>query len=337
MKMFQKAVKTKSKLRLSIAGPSGSGKTYTALAIAKGIGKTALIDTESGSASKYADTFDFDVLELTPPFHPDKFIRAIAEASAAGYDVVIVDSLSHAWSGSGGLLEIVDDTAKRMKSSNSFAAWKDATPIQNRLVEAVVRSGIHIIATLRSKTEYILEQQTSSNGRTINVPRKIGMAPVQRDGFEYEFDVVAELDHDHNFVVTKTRCAAIDNLVVNKAGDNVSTILLNWLNSGEAVASPAPAEPSQPAPANPAGIPTEATDFLEYVNGKVDVKYSNIFHLLNAIKQTAPKFTWDALKTGQAAAEKAFNIAVEHAANKKAESLTGTLFPIDDRQDAAQL
>jgi hypothetical protein len=101
--------------------------------------------------------------------------------------------------------------------------------------------------------------------------------------------------------------------------------------------SPAPAELSQPAPANPAGIPTEATDFLEYVNGKVDVKYSNIFHLLNAIKQTAPKFTWDALKTGQAAAEKAFNIAVEHAANKKAESLTGTLFPIDDRQDAAQL
>lgn len=330
--MFQKAVKTKSKLRLSIAGPSGSGKTYTALAIAKGIGKTALIDTESGSASKYADTFDFDVLELTPPFHPDKFIRAIAEASAAGYDVVIVDSLSHAWSGSGGLLEIVDDTAKRMKSSNSFAAWKDATPIQNRLIEAVVRSGIHIIATMRSKTEYILE---NVNGK--NIPRKVGMAPVQRDGFEYEFDVVAELDYDHNFVVTKTRCAAIDNLVVNKAGDNVSTILLNWLNSGEAVASPAPAEPSQPAPAKPAGIPTEAADFLEYVNGKVDVKYSNIFHLLNAIKQTAPKFNWDALKTGQAAAEKAFNIAVEHAANKKAESLTGTLFPIDDRQDAAQL
>lgn len=94
---------------------------------------------------------------------------------------------------------------------------------------------------------------------------------------------------------------------------------------------------TQQQTAKPDGIPTEPEAFLEYVNGKVEIKYSNIFNLMNAIKQTAPKFTWDALKTGQAAAEKALNIAVEHAANKKAESLTDTLFPVDDRQDAAQL
>ena len=96
-------------------------------------------------------------------------------------------------------------------------------------------------------------------------------------------------------------------------------------------------EPPATSPAKPAGIPTEPEAFLEYVNGRVEIKYSNIFHLMNAIKQAAPKFTWDALKSGQAAAEKAFNIAVEHAANKKAETMTDTLFPIDDRPDAAQL
>ena len=130
--MFKQAVKHESKLRLAIAGPSGSGKTYTALAMAAALGgPVAVVDTEHGSASKYADLFAFDVLEMEAPFHPDRFIQAIREAAAAGYKTIILDSLSHAWNGQGGLLELVEDAQKRMKNANSFAAWRDVTPIQN--------------------------------------------------------------------------------------------------------------------------------------------------------------------------------------------------------------
>lgn len=101
-------------------------------------GSIAVIDTEHGSASKYADLFDFDVAEMHAPYHPDKYLRAIKEAGDAGYKVIILDSMSHAWNGEGGLLELADEAAKAMKTQNSFAAWKSITPIQNRLVEGVV-------------------------------------------------------------------------------------------------------------------------------------------------------------------------------------------------------
>src|SRR5574343_276063 len=193
MGLFHTAVKAESKLRLAISGPSGSGKTYTSLAIASALanGKSiALIDTEHGSASKYADTFRFDVAEMHPPFHPEKFMQAIAEAQNAGYAVVIIDSISHAWAGSGGVLDIVDEAAKRSKSGNSYMAWNEGTPIQNHLIDAIVQSGIHVIATMRSKTDYILVD--NGNGR--QAPKKVGMAPVQRDQFGYEFDVVLYMD-----------------------------------------------------------------------------------------------------------------------------------------------
>lgn len=237
--MFQKAVKSQSKLRMSITGPSGSGKTYTSLAIATALGRVAMVDTENRSASKYADEFDFDVLEMDAPFHPDRFIEAIDTASKAGYDVVVIDSLSHAWNGAGGLLEIVDQIGKRMKTSNTFAAWKDATPIQNRLVEAIVRAKIHIIAAMRSKQEYVIEQ-VEKDGRTISVPRKVGTAPVQRDSFEYEFDIVGDMDMEHNLVIQKTRCKALDNGVFSKPGADIAGILTTWLSDG--------AEPTETPP-----------------------------------------------------------------------------------------
>ena len=230
--MFQKAVKSQAKLRMALTGPSGSGKTYTALRVGSALcngGRLALVDTENASASKYADEFEFDVLELDAPFHPDRFIEAIKGAESAGYDVLILDSLSHAWNGAGGLLEIVDQTAKRMKTSNTFAAWKDATPIQNRFVESIVRSKIHIIATMRSKQEYVIEQV---NGKSI--PRKVGMAPIQRDAFEYEFDVVGDLDLEHNLIISKTRCRALDNAVIKHPGADLAQTLAEWLTDGAA-------------------------------------------------------------------------------------------------------
>ncbi len=238
---FKKAVKSEAKLRLAVTGPSGSGKTYTALAIATHLADgagVAMVDTEHGSASKYADIFTFDVLEMTPPFHPDNFVRAIAEAAQAGYAVIILDSLTHAWSGTGGMLDIVDEIAKRKSGGNTFAAWKDATPIQNRLVDGIVGAPIHVIATMRSKQDFA--QEKDDRGKT--VVRKVGMAPQQRDGFEYEFDVVLDMNQDNEAIVSKTRCPALTSRVFTKPGADVAGILADWLHG----------VPTQNAP-NPSG------------------------------------------------------------------------------------
>lgn len=274
MSLFKKAIKAESKLRMSIAGPSGSGKTYTGLSIATALSPDkpiALVDTEHGSASKYADLFAFDVAEMHPPFHPDKFIQAIAEAANAGYGVVILDSISHAWSGTGGVLDIVDEAAKRSRSGNTYMAWKEGTPIQNRLIDAIVQSGIHIIATMRSKTEYIL----TDNGNGRQAPKKVGMAPVQRDQFEYEFDVVMEMDIDNNGIITKTRCPALTGRVFAKPGENVANILREWLQ-GETVAPQAtkPAQHRNGAQAKaPAPEKEDAPDPVGIVPGLEEGEY----------------------------------------------------------------
>src|SRR5262249_29638566 len=143
----------------------------------------ALIDTEHGSASKYADQFPFDVLELTH-FDPRRYINAIHEAEQDGYAVLIIDSLSHAWNGTGGALELVETVAKRNQRNNTFNAWAEVTPLQNKLIDTILGSPLHIIATLRTKTEYVIEQV---NGKS--VPRKVGMAPIQRADVDYEFDI----------------------------------------------------------------------------------------------------------------------------------------------------
>lgn len=239
MSMFKKAVKAESKLRLVVAGPSGSGKTYTGLAIASALADgapIAVVDTEHGSASKYADLFNFDVAEMHPPFHPDKFVQAIQDAAAAGYAVIILDSLTHAWSGTGGMLDLIDEIAKRKTGGNSFAAWKDGTPIQNRLIDAIVSAPIHVIATIRSKQDYV--QDKDDRGKT--VVRKVGMAAQQREGFEYEFDVAFDMDIDNNAIVSKTRCPALTGRVFSKPGRDVASILAEWLR-GE----PAPQPPTR--------------------------------------------------------------------------------------------
>lgn len=229
---FKRASKSQSRLRLGLVGVSGSGKTFSALAIASALaahydGRVALIDTEHGSASKYADRFNFDVLELAD-FNPKNYIDAIKAASDY-YDVLIVDSLSHAWSGSGGVLEMVDNAAKRSQSNNSFTAWRDVTPLHNQLVEAIVGAPIHLIATMRSKTEYVLEKD--DRGKT--TPRKVGMAPVQRDGLEYEFDLVGDMDTNNTLIVSKSRIPALSGKVIAKPGAELGDTLFSWLTDGK--------------------------------------------------------------------------------------------------------
>lgn len=229
MALFKKATKQQLKLRLALLGPTGSGKTFTALRIARGLGsKIACIDTERRSASKYSGEFEFDVLELES-FGADKYIEAIKAAEAEGYEVLIIDSLSHAWMGKDGSLETVDKIAKRSQSGNSFTAWRDVTPLHNQLVDTILSARLHIIVTMRVKMEYVLEED--SRGK--KTPKKIGLQPQQRDGVEYEFDVIADIDQEHNFIVSKTRCRALDGLVVKNAGEDVADKLKTWLSEGE--------------------------------------------------------------------------------------------------------
>lgn len=227
MSKFKKATKFESKLRMAINGPSGSGKTFTSLTIASVLadydGRIALVDTEHGSASKYASEFNFDVLELEPPFHPDRFIEAINDAQKEGYAVLVIDSLSHAWMGSGGLLEVVDQIGKKYKG-NSYAAWGEGTPIQNRLIDTIIRCNMHLIVTMRSKEDYVLVER---NGK--QVPQKIGMSPVQRNDMSYEYDVVMDMDIDNTGIISKTRCSALTGKIFTKPGNEVATILSEWL------------------------------------------------------------------------------------------------------------
>ena len=259
---FTRATKLAAKLRLALAAPSGAGKTYTALQLATHLGgPIAVIDTERGSASKYADLFTFDVIELDS-FHPQRYIDAIHEAEAGGYGVLIIDSLSHAWAGKEGALELVDAAAKRLATryrsgrEDSFAAWQEVTPLHNALVDAMVQSRVHLIATLRTKTEYVVE---TKDGRT--KPRKIGLAPIQREGLEYEYDVAADLDHEHTLIVHKSRCPALAGKVFPHPGKEVAELLLAWL---QGPASPtAPASPGVLQSAAPTPVPPPSpTSFL---------------------------------------------------------------------------
>jgi hypothetical protein len=229
MSTFKKATKATARLRLALVGPPGAGKTYTALTLAKHLGqRVALIDTERGSASKYADLFDFDALELES-HSPAAYVTAIHAAEAAGYDVLVIDSLSHAWNGRGGALEMVDAIAARSKSGNSFTAWREVTPHHNALLDAILGAKCHVIATLRSKVEYAVDRDERTGKLA---PRKIGLAPVQRDGLEYEFDVVGELDQENTLAVTKTRCPALSGKALRKPGKDLADVLSQWLGAG---------------------------------------------------------------------------------------------------------
>jgi len=226
---FTKATKEQSRLRMVIDGPSGAGKTYTSLAIGCRLdGRVALIDTEEGSAAKYSDEFDFDTLSL-PDHAPATYIAAMKAAEQAGYDVLIIDSASHEWMGRKGILEMHEAATQRMGGSkNSFAAWRDVTPEHNKFIGAILGSKCHVIATLRSKTEY----QMSEGGKKLE---KLGAQPIQREGFEYEFDIVGSLTLQHDLMITKTRCAEIDGLIERKPGADLAATLKRWLGTGDPV------------------------------------------------------------------------------------------------------
>lgn len=221
---FQKAARKQAKLRLGVAGPSGSGKTYGALLIAAGLGgRIAVIDTERGSASLYSDLVEFDTLELTPPFSPERFIEALGAAAEAGYDVCVIDSITHEWDGSGGCLEINETIAHAKFRGNTWAAWNETTPRHRGFIDAILQSPMHVVATMRSKTETV-------QGEDKKV-KKLGMKNVQRDGTEYEFSAVLDIEHEHHYALAakdRTRLFGEPHVISRATGERIKA----WLDSG---------------------------------------------------------------------------------------------------------
>lgn len=246
---FSRAVRKKAKLRLALSGPSGSGKTLSALLLAKGMGgQLAVVDTERDSASLYAEPIvrpdgrvidppEFDTLSLSSPYTPERYIQAIRTAEKAGYDTLIIDSITHEWSGVGGCLELVDEIAKARYRGNTWSAWSDVTPRHRALLDAILQSSLHIIVTLRSKTE--TAQQEGQNGKKSVV--KLGMKAEQRDGFEYEMTVVLDLSHDgHYATATKDRTGLFMGRDPEVISEHTGLKLMEWLESGVIPEDPAP-------------------------------------------------------------------------------------------------
>lgn len=226
---LRKAERKQARLRLALTGVSGSGKTMGAINIARGLGgRFAIIDTERKSADLYSHLTDFDIFDIEKPFTTEKYIEGLRACEEAGMDIIIIDSLSHVWAGEGGILDIQEKITKASPSKNSYAAWSEVTPLHNKLVNAILQSQAHIIVTLRSKTHY---EVINSNGKM--KPVKLGLAPIQREGLDYEFTTVLELDKDSKFYrSSKDRTGLFENqneLITIETGEK----LLKWLNQGK--------------------------------------------------------------------------------------------------------
>ena len=227
---FAPATKEAAFARIALTGPSGSGKTYTALSLASGLAeKFAVIDTERGSASKYVglNGWQFDTVQPAS-YSPLSLVETLGVAAGAGYGCVVIDSLSHYWMGTDGMLEQVD---RRGRNGNNFAGWKETRPDERRMIDALIAYPGHIIVTMRSKTEYVIEE----NEKGKKAPRKVGLKPEQREGIEYEFDLVGDLDHSNTITVVKSRLHTLTNAVIPLPGPELAKEIADWLSDGEQV------------------------------------------------------------------------------------------------------
>lgn len=227
--VIRKAERRQAKLRLALTGVSGSGKSLGAINIAAGMGgKFVIIDTEHNSADLFSHVADYDVITLDKPFTPEKYLQAIDIAEKAGYTTIIIDSLSHAWAGEGGALDMHEAATQASASKNSYTAWKDITPWMNKLINAIIQSPLHIISTIRVKTHYEI---VDVNGK--KKPVKMGLEPIQKKDIEYEFTTVLTIDKDsHLYASSKDRTGIFEGKHETLSRDTGKQIM-EWLNDGK--------------------------------------------------------------------------------------------------------
>ena len=221
---IRKAERKKAKIKMAIQGSSGAGKTYSALLIAYGLcadwSKVVIIDTENNSADLYSNLGDYNVLNIQTPYTPEKYIEAIQMCLKAMIEVIIIDSISHCW-------DYLIDLHANM-SGNSFTNWSKITPRQNAFINAVLQADAHVIATMRVKQDYVLNQKDGKY-----VPEKVGLKAVQRDGVDYEFTLVFDIDIKHHASASKDRTNLFTGrpefTITSKTGE----LILEWCNSGK--------------------------------------------------------------------------------------------------------
>ncbi|BBQ07251.1 AAA family ATPase [Elizabethkingia anophelis] len=221
---LRKSERKQAKIKMALQGSAGSGKTYSSLLLAKGLAngdysKVAIIDTENGSADLYAHFGNYNVLSLAPPFTPEIYIKAIEVCENAGMEVIILDSISHCWD------ELLDFHSKLV--GNSFTNWNKVTPRQKAFVDKILQAKVHIIATMRTKQDYVLNQK---DGKYI--PEKVGLKSVQRDGLDYEFTLVFDIDIKHFAVASKDRTGLFMGKPEFTISENIGKDILNWCNEG---------------------------------------------------------------------------------------------------------
>ena len=221
---LQTAQRKRAKIKMGLQGPSGSGKSFSALQIAKGISvnwdSVAVIDTENGSSELYSHLGPYQVLQLSPPFSPERYIEAINTCENAGMEVIVIDSITHEWEN---LLEY-----HASMQGNSFANWSKITPRHNAFVQKILQSSAHIICTMRTKQDYILNEK---NGKM--VPEKVGLKSVQRDGFDYELTIMFDLDIKNNAVASKDRTGLFFGKPESKLSEKTGELIRNWCNVGD--------------------------------------------------------------------------------------------------------
>lgn len=226
---LRKSNRSQAKIRIALQGASGSGKTYSSLLLAFGLcqdwSKIAVIDTENQSADLYSHLGQYNVLTLLPPYSPERYMEAIDTCEASGMEVVIIDSLSFEW-------EFLVDYHANL-AGNSFQNWSKITPRHNALVQRILNSGAHIIATVRSKQDYVI---TEKNGK--QVPEKVGLKAVQRDGLEYDFTIVFELDINHQAVCSKDRTQLFAQKIPFKIEPQTGQKIREWCEGGSMVFQP---------------------------------------------------------------------------------------------------
>jgi hypothetical protein len=221
---LRKSERKKARIKMALQGPSGSGKTMSSLLVAYGLcgdwNKIAIIDSENHSADLYAQLGGFNVLSISAPFTPEKYMEAILLCEKENMEVIILDSISHEWEGIGGILDIHSGM-----TGNSFTNWSKLTPRHNAFVQSILQSKSHIIGTIRSKQDYVL---TERNGK--QVPEKVGLKGVTRDGMDYEFTLVFDLDIKHNALASKDRTSLFMGKPECRLTAEVGKTILAWCN-----------------------------------------------------------------------------------------------------------